>query len=69
MQFQVSDTVALCRGVPDEGLPEGAIGAVILVFDKPERAYEVEFCDDDGRTVAQVVLAGVDLRLVEAAGG
>ena len=46
---------------PDAGLRAGARGAVIRLFDKPEPAYEVEFCDDDGRTLAELALSADDL--------
>jgi hypothetical protein len=64
VRFYVNDAVVLRRGLPDEDLVAGAIGAVVLVFDEPEPAYEVEFCDDVGRTIAQVVLGESDLGLV-----
>ncbi|MGC4866226.1 DUF4926 domain-containing protein [Micromonospora sp. DT53] len=41
---------------PSERLPAGATGTVVHVFDGPPTAYEVEFADADGRTVAMVTL-------------
>jgi hypothetical protein len=51
-----NDVVELVTDLPDEGLAAGAVGTVVHVFDRPNRAYEVEFADDDGRTIAQIAL-------------
>lgn len=48
--------VRLKNSRPADGLSAGEIGTVVEVFDYPERAYEVEFVDDQGRTTAQVAL-------------
>ena len=48
--------VTLLSDLPSEGLRAGAIGVVLMIFESPELAYEVEFCDDDGRTIAEVAL-------------
>jgi len=50
------DVVRLLRGSPARGLAPGALGAIIHVFTRPNLAYEVEFCDDSGRTIAQLPL-------------
>jgi hypothetical protein len=34
----------------------GDIGTIVLVFERPNLAYEVEFVDKDGRTRAQLPL-------------
>ncbi|RAO33217.1 hypothetical protein ONO86_05025 [Micromonospora noduli] len=41
---------------PSEQLPAGAVGTVIDVFNDPPTAYDIEFVDTDGRTVAMVTL-------------
>jgi hypothetical protein len=56
MKPLVNDTVRLTESMPDEELSEGAIWVIVLSFDKPREAYEVEFCNPRGETVAQVVL-------------
>jgi len=43
------DVVAIRAARPDLGLPAGARGAIVMVFDD---AYEVEFVNDDGSTRA-----------------
>ena len=50
------DTVRLLVDLPEEGLAAGAIGAVVHVFEGPDPAYEVEFADGNGRTIAQIPL-------------
>ena len=62
--MELYDTVELVTDLPDEGLTAGAVGAVVHVFEKPRRAYEVEFADENGRTIAQVALAPEQVRRV-----
>jgi hypothetical protein len=53
---KLSDTVKLLQALPGDALPAGAIGVVVAEFTQPEEAYEVEFCDETGATVAEVAL-------------
>ena len=55
-QFKVGDTVVLIGDLPEEGLSAGQIGAVVLEFTEPVLAYETEFTDQEGRTLAQLAL-------------
>jgi hypothetical protein len=50
------DVVALTVDLPDRGLVRGQVGTVVDHLG-PD-IYEVEFCDDDGRTYAQTALSG-----------
>lgn len=52
--YQVID---LKRDIPEAGLISGTRGTIVLIFEKPEPAFEVEFVDELGRTVAQLVLS------------
>ncbi|MBN8813624.1 MULTISPECIES: DUF4926 domain-containing protein [unclassified Sphingomonas] len=56
MQAKVNDTVRLTEMLPNDGLLQGAIGVVVAEFSEPNEAYEVEFSNDEGVTVAQVAL-------------
>ena len=49
---QLFDLVSLIADLPAEALAAGAVGAVIHIHDPSEQAYEVEFADDQGRTIA-----------------
>jgi Domain of unknown function (DUF4926) len=51
------DVVRLIRDRTDHGMAAGAVGAIVHVFGQPDLAYEVEFCGDDGRTIARLALA------------
>ncbi|MBM2622953.1 DUF4926 domain-containing protein [Actinoplanes sp. LDG1-06] len=62
--MELYDTVRLLVDLPSEGLEAGAVGAVVHIFDRPRVAYEVEFTDDDGRTIAQVPLTADQVRVV-----
>lgn len=58
--MQEYDVVRLRRSLPEHNLAAGAVGAIVMVFDEPP-AYEVEFCDEDGLTIALVTLEEGDL--------
>jgi hypothetical protein len=46
--------VALLEHLPERGLRRGQVGTVVEQLD-PE-VFEVEFCDDEGRTYAELAL-------------
>jgi hypothetical protein len=52
-QPEILDVVALLEDVPGQKLVRGQVGTIVESY---EDAYEVEFCDDDGRTYAQLAL-------------
>ncbi len=56
------DVVELTADLPDENLPAGTVGTVVHIFDQPNRAYEVEFADSDGRTIAMAALTDDQIR-------
>ena len=47
---QLLDVVALMEDLPDRGLNRGQVGTVEEVLDTD--VFEVEFCDNQGRTYA-----------------
>ena len=57
------DTVVLRRALPEFGLVEGDVGAVVHVHG-PE-AFEVEFVTGEGATLAVATLGLEDLRLID----
>ena len=60
--MELYDVVELTTDLPAEGLPAGSVGTVVHIFHEPDLAYEVEFADDDGRTIAMVPLTPDKLR-------
>lgn len=52
-QFQI---VALLQDLPEHGLKVGQIGTVLEFLTMPREAYEVEFIDAEGRTIALMAL-------------
>lgn len=56
VSFTPFDVVTLKVDMPEENLYRGMQGVVIDVYERPEKAYEVEFCDTEGRTISQVAL-------------
>lgn len=57
MSYSLFDVVVLTEDIPAEGLRAGMQGAIIEVYSLPVEGYEVEFCDAEGRTVAQLALS------------
>jgi hypothetical protein len=43
------------------GLREGTLGTVVMVYTYPWPGYEVEFCDENGFTLALLTLYDGDL--------
>lgn len=64
MDFRLLDVVRLEVDVPDEGLLKGATGTIVHEFFVPDIAYEVEFTDSQGRTMAQLTLFPSQLSLL-----
>jgi hypothetical protein len=60
-RYELLQVVRLVRDIPEEHLTKGMVGAVVLVLEAPHLAYEVEFADSQGRTIAQVALMEGDL--------
>jgi hypothetical protein len=56
------DVVALVRDLPEANLAQGQVGTVVETLG--ESAYEVEFCDDEGRAYAMLGLKGEDLMVL-----
>ena len=54
MKFNEYDTVRVLNDT-EYGIKKGEIGAIIMVYDEPREAYEVEFINEDGTQKSQVV--------------
>jgi hypothetical protein len=52
--IKMLDVVALLVALPDRGLVAGQVGTVVEILD--DGVFEVEFCDNDGRTYATLAL-------------
>ncbi|MBC7964405.1 MAG: DUF4926 domain-containing protein [Fuerstia sp.] len=53
-EARLLDVVALIEDVPERGLLRGQVGTVVEVLESG--VFEVEFCDDNGRTYALLAL-------------
>ena len=62
MKHSLLDTVVLIRDLPDLGLREGDLGAVVELYE-PD-GLDVEFVTASGRTEALVTLSENDVRPV-----
>ena len=65
--FSFPDVVTIVVAMPEHGLTKGAIGTVVDTLTRPGKAYLVEFCDDDGRTVALLPLLPDQIKAYEPA--
>lgn len=62
--FEEYDVVRLREGRPGDSLITGATGTVLIVHGA-HQAYEVEFCDEGGVTIALLTLEPEDIDLVQ----
>ena len=60
--FQLLDVVALTEDQPERGLVRGQVGTIVESL-APD-VFEVEFCDNDGRTYAMLALKAFQLMLL-----
>ncbi len=60
-KFKELETVILTHDIKKDGLREGDMGAVVMVYDEG-KAAEVEFVTATGKTVALVTLTSADVR-------
>lgn len=63
MKFKEYETVKVNKDCED-GVKKGEIGAVLMVFEEPQEAYEVEFLDSEGYSKAQCTLFPDDLEKI-----
>jgi hypothetical protein len=57
--IQLLDVVALTQDLSDRGLSRGQVGTVVECL-QPD-VFEVEFCDNDGRTYATLAIRAEQL--------
>ena len=55
-KIKLLDTVALLEDLPERTLKRGEVGTVVEIL-APD-VFEVEFCDDEGQTYAELALRG-----------
>lgn len=68
MRFALYDVVRLRRAVPEKSLEAGSEGTIVLIYDEVKpAAYEVEFCDEDGFTLALLTADEDSLEAVQPA--
>ncbi len=56
MAFNEFDVVVATTSFSDFGIKAGDVGAIVEVYDDGE--YEVEFCNENGETVAMFAVPG-----------
>lgn len=63
MKFNEYDTVKVLIDI-NSNIKKGDIGAIVMVYDEPTEAYEVEFINEDGTQKAQLVLQANEVEKV-----
>ena len=63
-EINLLDVVELVEDIPKSGLRAGMLGTVIEIFSNADPMFEVEFCDEGGKTIAQIVVSGTQLRRI-----
>lgn len=63
--FNEYDYFRLRRLLPNESIPLGTRGVVLMVFDDPSRAYEVEFPDGKGGNLGSAMTFTVTEEFME----
>ena len=56
MKFNDLDVVRTLIDFPDKKIKKGEIGTVVMPYNKPHEAYEIEFANDDGTTKAMFAI-------------
>lgn len=64
MKYSLLEVVKLQQDLPGSNLQKGDIGAIVEVYSNPYEAYEVEFCDTKGKTIALLTLKPEQLMLI-----
>ncbi len=59
--FLVHEVVRLKKDLPSSNLKAGTLGAIVMVYPESPQAYEVEFVDSDGDTLAILTLKEEDI--------
>ncbi|MCL6329034.1 DUF4926 domain-containing protein [Pectobacterium carotovorum subsp. carotovorum] len=54
--YSLFDVISLKNDLPEEGLKKGMLGAIVHIYNELPPAYEIEFCDDNGETLACITL-------------
>jgi hypothetical protein len=67
--FNEYDSFRLRRLLPDESIPLGTRGVVLMVFDGPPRAYEVEFPDGKGGNLGNAMTFTITEEFMEPVNG
>lgn len=63
--FGINYVVNLVEDLPEVGLRSGDRGVVVALLKTPRVAYEIEFCDGNGRSLKQIALLPSQIKRFE----
>ena len=64
--MKLFDSVRLLEAQDEVGLPAGSLGVIVLIHGGLPPAFEVEFVDEKGRTLALIPLSEENLELYKS---
>lgn len=64
MDMKYFEMVRLLKDFPNVGLCKGNVGTIAAILNEPAQAFEVEFFDGYGRTIALLTLCSDDFRVI-----
>lgn len=62
--MQLYDTIVLKESHEDMGVPVGSRGVILIVYDEPSKAYEVEFVDCEGGSLGTFLVLENQIELL-----
>ncbi|OYD65797.1 DUF4926 domain-containing protein [Paraburkholderia hospita] len=66
IDFTLLDRVALRAAQPQYRFDAGTRGTIVHIHTNPNLAFEVEFCDEDGRTTARIARLPTEVELIRS---
>lgn len=61
--FNELDVVTVLMDLPEHGIHAGQAGTIVHIYATPRVAYEVEFADKDGETIAMIPLLESQIKI------
>jgi hypothetical protein len=62
--FADNQAVKLTKDLPESNLKAGARGTVVYIYEGTPAAYEVDFVDDEGITIALLTMQETDIEAI-----
>lgn len=57
MKYKILDMVLLNKEIHHQASLYGRMGTIVEIYTHPNLAYEIEFCDNNGKTIGIITLS------------